>query len=216
MRLGIRDALDALRLARVNGRCHARYAPHRPTKRLQRPLPRLRGRDRGGGTHEDCCGLANITEICACMPPPQPSPASGGGSAPRPRRVQRTARRMMPRHTAPSCPGRVQRARLRERNEIRDPARKTRSAISQTMRHLVWPLGPGSSLLARSAGTQNRIANSYPPIDRPRRPRPSRAAAGQPPQLQLQLRGRRLVIDPRPRAVVVLEEADLIHLVTPD
>jgi acyl-CoA thioesterase-1 len=42
-------------------------------RRLQRPLPRLRGRDRQG---------ANI-KIRASVPPPQPSPASGGGSAPR-------------------------------------------------------------------------------------------------------------------------------------
>jgi len=46
-----------------------------------------------------------------------------------------------------SCPGRVQRARVRERNEIRDPAQKVRSAISApATKHRI---APRSRLFAR-------------------------------------------------------------------
>src|SRR5215813_3736042 len=54
-----------------------------------------------------------------------------------------------------SCPGRVQRALLRERNENRDPAQESRSAISIGTRTHRVALGPGSSLALRTrlAGT---------------------------------------------------------------
>ena len=78
----------------------------------------------------------------------------------------------------PSCPGRVQRALLRERNEIRDPAEKARSSIpaSATARRVA----PGSRLfaLARSAGTREshrKLISSPrpapPPAANPRRHR---------------------------------------------
>src|SRR3954471_21574510 len=54
-----------------------------------------------------------------------------------------------------SCPGRVQRGRLRERSEIRDPAQEARSATLVGQRSVVSPLGPGSRAQeARSAGTR--------------------------------------------------------------
>src|SRR5439155_23136948 len=47
--------------------------------------------------------------------------------APGPRIIARS--RSLVRDTQSSCPGRVQRALLRERNETRDPAREARSTI---------------------------------------------------------------------------------------
>src|SRR5215813_4507243 len=64
-----------------------------------------------------------------------------------------------------SCPGRVQRALLRERNENRDPAQESRSAISIGTRIRRVALGPGSSLALRT-----RLAGT--------REAPSRRAAG--------------------------------------
>src|SRR5215468_10481724 len=64
-----------------------------------------------------------------------------------------------------SCPGRVQRALLGERNENRDPAQESRSAISIGTRTRRVALGPGSSLALRT-----RLAGT--------REAPSRRAAG--------------------------------------
>src|SRR5439155_4069595 len=48
--------------------------------------------------------------------------------------------RSLVRDTQSSCPGRVQRALLRERNETRDPARESRSAIFVD-RNMLWKKG---------------------------------------------------------------------------
>ncbi len=62
-----------------------------------------------------------------------------------------------------SCPGRVQRALLRERNETRDPAEEVaeRRILAHSARRVVGLLGPGSrSLKLASAGTRDRGARS--------------------------------------------------------
>src|SRR6266404_4328232 len=64
-----------------------------------------------------------------------------------------------------SCPERVRRALLRERNENRDPAQESRSAMSIGTRTRRVALGPGSSLALRT-----RLAGT--------REAPSRRAAG--------------------------------------
>src|SRR5437773_7249789 len=58
-----------------------------------------------------------------------------------------------------SCPGRVQRALLRERNETRDPARKSRSArLDPAAGHMRWPvIKRGSTPSARHGGESHRL-----------------------------------------------------------
>src|SRR5262245_39614755 len=57
----------------------------------------------------------------------------------------------------------VSRASEAKRNETRDPAQDSRSAISfpVIMSHVVWPLGPGSRSL-RSLGRDTRHVSSPP------------------------------------------------------
>ena len=201
MRLGIRDALDALRLARVSG-----PRPATADRRLQRPL-------REKHFCEPVLERAFAKEM-----DPRVKPAGDGASA-----CIASRRALVSRTSAASALARAQ----------RDPGPSARIAKLHIRFRNSASCGPWVPALRShtlaSAGTRELLAssqahhveqrvphgaNSYPPIDRPRRPQPGRA--GQPPQLQLQLRRRRLVIDPRPRAVVVLEEADLIHLVARD
>ena len=90
-------------------------------------------------------------------------------------------------HAPLSCPGRVQRARLRERNEIRDPAQESAQRhIAPATAHRVAPRSRLS--LAYAARPGHEIARASPPNSLPHRPHPARAAGTQPPQLQRQLR----------------------------
>ena len=168
------------------------YWPHDASERLERPLPRLRGRDREGAQHEDCCGLASIAKIHATHAPTPTLPRKRGrertASAARSTHSSQddaaSHRALVSRTSAASALARAERdpgpsARIAKRN-IPNQCAARRVAPGSRLFARIRALRPGHENRSRKLKSSHRPAP--PPATKPRRRRSAAATAAPAPR----------------------------------